>query len=197
MPIEQSFTGQFVILCWITFLVYWIAKASQVKRNIERRSLWWWRIPPFAMLTLIYVSLKSGGRLSEYLVVILWPSASNNFIVGVVADIVSLTGLIITLWARMTLGRNWNTGVTFKENHELVKHGPYSFVRHPIYSGLLLMFLSMAIWYGRVAGFAFFASCFVAYWVKAINEENLMMQHFPNEYPEYKKNVKALIPFVF
>ena len=197
MRIEQTFTGQFIILCYIILLVYWFAKASKVKRDIKKRNLWWWRIPPFAMLGIIFVSLKIGGHLSQYIVVILWPSAGTNFMIGIIADIVCLTGLIVALWARTTLSGNWNAGATLKEDHELIKRGPYSLVRHPIYSGILLMFFSIAIWYGRIAGFAFFASCFLAYWLKAINEEDLMMQHFPNEYPEYKKNVKALIPFVF
>lgn len=41
------------------------------------------------------------------------------------------------VWARVHLGRNWSGIVTVKEDHELIRTGPYGYVRHPIYTGLI------------------------------------------------------------
>ena len=49
-----------------------------------------------------------------------------------------VAGLAFAVWARVHLGRNWSGTVTVKENHELIRSGPYAIVRHPIYTGLLL-----------------------------------------------------------
>ena len=78
------------------------------------------------------------------------------------ADCVVAVGLAFSVWARVALGRNWSAEVTFKEGHELVASGPYGLVRHPIYTGLLLMGLGTAINYGRVVGFAVFVAVCVA-----------------------------------
>lgn len=181
----------------MVFAVYWVVSASKVKRTVERQANWWWRVPLLAAMVIVYVLAKYGGTLSGYVVTVLWPSGYTKLTVGIISDIIAMSGLAVAIWSRITLSGNWDSGATIKEDHELIKRGPYSSVRHPIYSGILLMFLGTMIWYGRVAGLIFFVGCFIGYWMKAVNEEVLIMQHFPNEYPEYKKRVKALIPFVF
>jgi protein-S-isoprenylcysteine O-methyltransferase Ste14 len=60
------------------------------------------------------------------------------------------------LWARKTLGGNWSASLTFKENHELIMRGPYGLVRHPIYSGLLMLSLGAVIFHGHLYGFIAF-----------------------------------------
>jgi protein-S-isoprenylcysteine O-methyltransferase Ste14 len=106
--------------------------------------------------------------------------------------------LAITIWARVVLGGNWSGNITFKENHELIEHGPYRYVRHPIYSGLCLMVLgSTTILSGRVAGLIPPIIFFLGFWSKARREEKLLTKHFPDTYPDYKARVKAFIPFLF
>ena len=86
--------------------------------------------------------------------------------------------------------------MSLKEGHELVTTGPYRLVRHPIYTGILTAVLGSTL----VAGgfwlvlFLVAASFFV---YSAKTEERLMMQQFPETYPDYKKRTHALIPFVW
>lgn len=101
------------------------------------------------------------------------------------------------IWSRSTLGSNWSANVVFKEDHELVTHGPYAYARHPIYSGLLLMVLGVAIYAGNSMWFSLFTLFFIGAYYKAHKEERLLTMHFPEEYPVYVKRVRAIIPFVF
>jgi protein-S-isoprenylcysteine O-methyltransferase Ste14 len=113
------------------------------------------------------------------------------------AAVVCLAGLVITVWARVVLGRNWSGSITYKENHELVEQGPYRFVRHPIYTGLLLMLLGLAMVRGTADALVGVAIFIVVHIWKLRREEALMTRHFPNSYPAYFARTKALIPFLY
>jgi protein-S-isoprenylcysteine O-methyltransferase Ste14 len=105
-------------------------------------------------------------------------------------------GLVVTIWARRTLASNWSSVVEFKQGHELVKSGPYRFVRHPIYTGLLIMFLGTALEIGLLRCWLAVPLVIIGFWIKLRQEEALLLRHFPQEYPAYCKRVKALVPFV-
>lgn len=110
--------------------------------------------------------------------------------------ILTIAGILFSLWARAILGTNWSAAVTIKENHTLVRRGPYQIVRHPIYTGFLLGLLGTSFVYG-------FARCFIgvlivglAFWLKSQTEEQFMVQQFGQQYLEYRRQVRALIPYV-
>lgn len=182
----SNLTGQFITLCWAIFIVYWIVASFGVKRTVERRA-GWWRV--FILLIAVVIAFNLTNH-----DVILW---SRTLAIGIIADIVTLMGLVIVLWARTILGGNWSSDTVLKENHELIQRGPYRYVRHPIYSGLLLMVLGAAIFYGRATGFAALAIFFITFWFRARQEEKLLTKQFPEAYPDYKARVKKFIPFVF
>jgi protein-S-isoprenylcysteine O-methyltransferase Ste14 len=99
-------------------------------------------------------------------------------------------------WARYYLGKNWGMPMTVKEDPELVTGGPYTFVRHPIYTGILLAVLgsvlaSSLLW---LVILVFFTYEFIR---SVKGEEMLMTKQFPEKYPAYKKRTKMLIPFVY
>jgi len=86
--------------------------------------------------------------------------------------------------------------VTLKEGHELVERGPYRFVRHPIYTGILTMFFATALAQGHLSGFLGTLLMFVSFWIKLRDEEKLMLQQFPERYADYRRRAKRIIPFV-
>jgi protein-S-isoprenylcysteine O-methyltransferase Ste14 len=182
----SNLTGQFIALCWAIFIIYWIVASFGVKRTVEKQAVWW-------RIQILLIAVAIAFFLSHH-DAILW---SYTLTVGIIADIVTLIGLIIILWARTVLGGNWSTAAVLKENQELIQIVPYRYVRHPIYSGLMLMVLGVAIFYGRAIGFIAFIISFIASWLRARQEEKLLTKHFPEEYPNYKKRDKAFIPFVF
>ena len=59
-------------------------------------------------------------------------------------------GLAFAVWARVELGRNWSGSVTVKEGHELIRSGPYAYVRHPIYTGLIAALIGTAVIIGTL-----------------------------------------------
>lgn len=183
-----------ILACWGIFIVVWILAAFTTKRTIERSSNWWWRVLVIAVIA-SFVARRGPGGGAPYgaLGGTLWTATGA---VGAIAAVVVILGLVIALWARAVLSGNWSANVTFKAGHELIERGPYRSVRHPIYSGLLLMVLGTAILAGRVGLFVLFVILFVGFWIKLRAEERLLTRHFPDAYPAYRRRVKALVPFV-
>lgn len=87
--------------------------------------------------------------------------------------------------------------VTVKEDHELVRTGPYRFVRHPIYTGLLLGFIGTAVARAEWRGVLAVALVFISLWRKLKLEERWMGETFGARYASYKREVRALVPFLF
>ncbi len=187
----EKFTGSIIIVCWITFLSYWLISAFGQKATAKGQSLlsalahripvglgWW---------MLAYPGLPPPMNR------VLIPHTDSARIIGVV---ICVFGLYVTIWARRTLAGNWSSDVTFKQGHELVKTGPYRFVRHPIYTGLLVMCLGSAIEIGLLRCWLAIVVVGIGFWIKLGQEERLMLQSFPDDYPAYRKQVKALVPFV-
>jgi protein-S-isoprenylcysteine O-methyltransferase Ste14 len=82
-----------------------------------------------------------------------------------------------------------------RENPELVTTGPYAFVRHPIYAGMLLSMLGSTI--GESALWLVPLILFGAYFIhSARREEKRMLEQFPEQYPAYMERTKILLPFV-
>jgi protein-S-isoprenylcysteine O-methyltransferase Ste14 len=129
-----------------------------------------------------------------------WPAlsfAQPSPITGAVGLFLVLIGISFAIWARLQLGGNWSATVSVKEGHTLIRQGPYTVVRHPIYSGLLLALLGVAIIVGEVRGLMGVVVFFIALWLKSSMEERFMLEEFGVEYRSYQQRTKALVPYVF
>ena len=105
-------------------------------------------------------------------------------------------GLGFSIWARRHLGRNWSVSVVVKEDHTLVRSGPYARVRHPIYTGILLALVGTVVAIGEWRGLAALALALLAFAWKSRAEEERMRETFP-EYEQYRRETASLIPFVY
>jgi protein-S-isoprenylcysteine O-methyltransferase Ste14 len=94
------------------------------------------------------------------------------------------------------IGKYWSGTVALKEGHRLVSTGPYSLVRHPIYTGLLAAVLGSAIAAGTWEAFLGFAVMIPAYIIKWRREERLLEGEFGQEYRDYMKKTKAIVPYI-
>jgi protein-S-isoprenylcysteine O-methyltransferase Ste14 len=185
----RNITGFFILGGRATLFIVWIAMAFSAKRTIEkpgRRPL----VLAIGLVIVGLVSLRAGWSLPVLGFVLLPHSLTS----GIVADLIAFAGLAVAILARRALGGNWSTVAAVKEDHELIIRGPYRFVRHPIYSGILLMLIGTAIESGRLSAFAGVAVVAIGFWIKARQEEELLAQQFPTGYPAYAARTKALVP---
>jgi protein-S-isoprenylcysteine O-methyltransferase Ste14 len=177
---------------WLTWFVYWWLSASKVKataREESAASRAAHLVPMVVAMVLIMPIPLPLGFLGERML----PDGPTAH--WIAAAIVA-AGLAFTVWARVHLGRNWSATVTVKNDHELIRSGPYRFVRHPIYSGALLAFAGTSLARGDWRGPLAILILFVALWRKLQHEERWMAEAFGEDYAKYRSEVCALIPFV-
>jgi protein-S-isoprenylcysteine O-methyltransferase Ste14 len=177
--------------CWAAFAIYWGVTALSAKPSAQRQSVTG-RALHMAMLAVTIAFLLGPWRPYPLSLTVV----PHGRVADALAAALSVAGLIGTLWARWTLGDNWSSAVTLKQGHELIMRGPYRYVRHPIYTGLLVMVLGTALAIGRLHAFIGFAACIAGFWIKLRQEEALMTRSFPHAYASYKQRTKALVPFV-
>lgn len=103
-------------------------------------------------------------------------------------------GAAVAIWARVILGSNWSSRVSLKVGHELIRSGPYAYVRHPIYSGLLLSVIGTAMVIGEWRGLLAIALVALAHSLKARREEQVMLSEFGERYRQYRQETGFLIP---
>jgi protein-S-isoprenylcysteine O-methyltransferase len=192
MPIPTSAATNIIGCCWLIFAVVWLLAAISTKRTIYRETALS-RLRYMLPMFLAWFLLFRRSHLIYPLNVRIIPPIDA---VAWIAAILCVAGLAFCLWARLTIGRNWSGVVTLKENHELIIRGPYALVRHPIYTGLLAMFAATAFISGHVGGIIAIVIVFVSFWIKLSDEEAVMLKQFPDQYPNYQKRVKRIIPFV-
>jgi protein-S-isoprenylcysteine O-methyltransferase Ste14 len=190
---SPSWPSDIIPVCWILFCVIWLLAAASSKRSIYRESgvrrLRYW-----ILLLLAFFLLTRRLRLPDPLDVRIIPATE---VVQWMAGTLCIAGLGFCVWARATLGRNWSGTIPLKEGHELIERGPYRLVRHPIYTGMMVMILATAITFGHLGGLVSVILAFVSFWIKLGEEEKLMLQQFPDQYGSYQQRVKRIIPFVF
>jgi len=133
--------GRAIAALWTLFALAWLVAASAAKRTLWRetiRSGLTHRLPLFATFAL----LGARRALPPLLRLRLLPHSTA---LDALAIALTAAGVLFAIWARFHLGRNWSAAVTVKQDHALVTSGPYRFVRHPIYTGMLLAILGTAI----------------------------------------------------
>jgi|SRR5450432_2544474 protein-S-isoprenylcysteine O-methyltransferase Ste14 len=105
-----------------------------------------------------------------------------------------LIGLGIATWARIHLGRNWSDKVVIQAGHQLIRTGPYTRLRHPIYSGVLLGVLGTAVVLGEWRGVVAFVLLLTNYAIKARKEDRVLRESFGEEFEEHKRRAGFLLP---
>lgn len=110
----------------------------------------------------------------------------------------SALGNAVYFWGYQTLGRNFSLEVVIYQGHQLVERGPYSFIRHPMYTALILASVGMGLMvqsWVAVLVIVIIDALAVAYRVRV--EEKALIAEFGDQYRSYSKRVKRLIPFIF
>jgi protein-S-isoprenylcysteine O-methyltransferase Ste14 len=180
------------LVLWLSWGIYWLVTSQNVKANVWRESRASRLLHVVPLLLAGLLLMQPGSNFLD-LSRRLWPVGNGPFWVG--ASITAL-GLVFSVWGRIHIGRNWSGTVTLKEGHELITSGPYAWVRHPIYTGLLLGFAGTAIARGDWQGVLAVVIASVTLWLKLRVEERGMHKHFGDTYKVYSQRVPALLPFI-
>jgi protein-S-isoprenylcysteine O-methyltransferase Ste14 len=177
-------------LMWLAWGLYWFISARNVKRTVRRESVAS-RISHVLPLVVGVLLVAVPHLPSALFATRILPSTLTTYWIGVAFVFM---GLAFAVWARLHIGSNWSGTVTVKESHVLVRTGPYAWVRHPIYTGLLAAILGSAIERGELRGVWAVALCTFGFVLKLRIEERWMRQVFGAEYERYSAAVPALIP---
>lgn len=181
-------------LAWISFLVYWLWQWRGVKQA-ERTEPFWHRLLAYWLPLLVAASLLGPGDwyidcpLHERML-------PKSLLLKGLGVALTFAGVALAIQARRMLGRNWSSEVQIKQDHELIQHGPYRYVRHPIYTGLLLAFFGTALKMGDWRGWIALAIVLASFWYKSRQEERFLLARFGAPYAEYMQHTKALLPGV-
>jgi len=175
---------------WAGFFFVWVLWAIRTKPTERRESVGSrlsYTLPVFAGCCLLFA--RRVGLAWLY-----WPILPPARWVTALAVAITAAGLLFAVWARVHLGGNWSGTVTMKVGHELIRSGPYHWVRHPIYSGIFLAFLGTAMERNQVRGMIALPLIYAGFLRKMRREEQFMGTLFGAGYDKYKETTGALIP---
>jgi len=181
---------QLELIPWYIFAAYWLISWLKVKRTKAREK----SADRLATLVVVIVAYELlfgkwlrigllGQRFMPLDARISWAGIALTWI-----------GTAVAIWARYCIGEYWSARVTLKEGHRLIRSGPYAYVRHPIYTGMLLACIGAALVVGEWRGVLAVVLLLVAHSRKALREESLLTQEFGEEYAAYRRSTGFLFP---
>jgi len=182
-----------IALPWIIFLLYWLVSALKTKRSASTESdasRYGVMILLLAGYFLLFRSEIGIGWLGQRFV----PTTAALMRVGAAAVWV---GLAVAVWARYHLGQYWSSRVTIKEDHQLIRTGPYARLRHPIYTGLSLMAAGTALAIDRWQCLLGGGLIVLAFCLKARKEEAMLAGQFGEAFRDHRRRTGFLLPRVW
>ena len=182
----------FHVFAWVAWLIYWRVAARDTKATARRDDA-----PSRVLYLLPIVFAGACFWLPGHFPVLRVNLFPDRNLCAIVGTALLFLGMFISCWARVVLGRNWSNVVTIKVDHELVQSGPYRWVRHPIYTGLLVAMMGSGLAQDYWIDLAPPLLIFFSFWFKLSREENWMRSQFGTAYAAYSEHTSRLIPFVF
>jgi len=175
---------------WAVYSIYWSVMARGAADPQQAESSWSRGVHvTLTTLAQLLVLFPVPGLRARVLPASPWVTAAGF--------VVMAAGLALAVWARQVLGRFWSGAIATNAGHQLVRSGPYHWVRNPIYTALLALYLGTAIVSGELHGLLGIVIAVVAYWRKVRLEGAHLAALFGPEYEAYRRESGALIPRVF
>ncbi len=182
----------FFYAIWFAMIAFWLMHARNTKVTIRRQST----LPRVLNLVCLYTAaaLLAAPVVPIHGLAVRILPRSQWRIWCALGAVLTLVGVLLTIWARLYLGRNWSSVAAVKADHELVTTGPYQWVRHPIYSGLTLGMVGTAVAIGQWRAVLAVTLALIAIAQRIVIEERFMREQFGNAYDAYARRVWALLP---
>jgi protein-S-isoprenylcysteine O-methyltransferase Ste14 len=196
MPRSVSAQFQFpaamrlAIALLFAFSVYWSIAAKDSAPTKTSESKW---------SRGLHLALVNGGVL---LLILPVPGLTrrflpNSLVFAVAGLAIEAAFILLAVWARRALGSNWSGEVRVATGHQLIRSGPYRYIRHPIYTAVLGMYCGVALVSGEIHAPIALAIVALGYWRKIRMEERAMSETFGADHEAYRRDTWALVPFLF
>lgn len=157
------------------------------KQNLDNHSL-----------SIIWIGIAICLTLSVYISFKYFSPISSFELIKYIGLALIIIGIILRLMIIRSLGRFFTADVTIRQNHQLKKDGFYHFLRHPSYSASLLSFVGFSISLNNwISLFIVIIMILIVFTNRIKIEERALVEFFGQEYVEYIKSTKALIPFIY
>src|SRR6185437_3376367 len=126
---------------WAAFLIYWFILSPRPKKSVGGSRHWLIR---FALALFVAALAYAGATHAPALPAFALAVSAHPFL-GAIGAACAVVGIAFAIWARYHLGANWGMPMTEREEPELITSGLYAYVRHPIYTGVLLALLGSTL----------------------------------------------------
>src|ERR1035438_7387067 len=183
--IPPAMLAAIALIC--LFSIYWDAAAKNTAPTQSSESPWSRRLHLIVLnLSVLLLILPIPGLTRRFL-----PTRPILEALGLVVEI---AGILFAIWARRHLGANWSGEVRIATGHQLVRTGPYQYLRHPIYTGVLAMYGGTMIVSGQIHALIAMAVIALAYLRKLCLEEKILSKIFGPAFDDYRRHSWALLP---
>jgi protein-S-isoprenylcysteine O-methyltransferase Ste14 len=183
-----------VMICWFAFGGIFVFRKKPESPPDQKRDLG--SIIGVALQGLSYGIVWGVHR--EAFTPIVSGSEIFEVAAGIVAVLAAIGSVMLIMSAVKTLGKEWSLTARLVEGHKLATSGPYAYVRHPIYTGMLGMLLATGLaishWLAVLAGLLVFV---VGTAIRVRSEEKLLREAFGQEFDNYSRSVPAIVPGLF
>jgi len=190
LTIRAGNAFQIARLAWGVWLILWLLMAF-FSKAAKRRETPRQRLEHLIPAILGFLLIFREGTAAPWLTRTIFPDKPVLMLLCVA---VTIAGLLFAVWARFALGSNWSGTVTIKAGHQLIRRGPYRFIRHPIYTGMLAALLATAVTQRLTTGLLGFAVVFLALWRKAKREESFLSEEFGESFEEHRRHTGMFLP---
>ncbi len=117
--------------------------------------------------------------------------------VNIAGMLLFVIGVTLRIIGRLTLGRYYSYGLIIKPDHKLVTHGIYRYVRHPITLAGIIYSIAIPLTFSSLYGFLCMLLLVPLFLYRIRIEEKMLLDYFGEEYREYMKRTKKMIPYIY
>jgi protein-S-isoprenylcysteine O-methyltransferase Ste14 len=178
-----------IVVYWIRGIRFWRPRAVGELLHQEQSDRSFWAIvlgmiPAFYLPPLEYLFFES-----------LLPGTRGMQILGL---FIIVLGSVLFVWARRALGEFYSGHLSVVEDQPLIQRGPYHFIRHPAYGGYVLIALGLSIGYSSIGGLIIILCLLIPTVIYRIQvEDAVLAEHFGNQFREYSRKTKCLLPHIW
>ena len=182
--------GNIIRTAWVVWIIWWLVAATRVNRMKRREPVHEWVLRWILMIAAFELLFQPGS----YLGILNHRFAPHSQRILELGAAITCIGLAFSIWARQHIGRYWSGSVSIRADHQLIRTGPYSRIRHPIYTGILVGLAGTLLADGHYAAILAFLIVLGGLSWKALREENLLKSEFGPAFEEHKRMTGFFLP---